>query len=219
MSCTTRHLSTYLNTSRCVIKEMLAIRGYDVSSLSTFIPAITADTTLEPIKLTKDNESIEVHYNVSTTRTNHKAITSAVNSIIKTRDAKDKIKDLTIVFLVCDNITPSVKEAIRILTKDLSVKGWKVFIQIFPIRQLMYNVTKHKIVPEHIRIPKSEYDKFLPEFLDSLHIDSLEKLPKILDSDPVAMFIGLKPGDMCKIIRPSQSAGKHIVYRYCVLDY
>ena len=30
------------------------------------------------------------------------------------------------------------------------------------------------------------------------------------------MFIGLRPGEMCKIIRPSMSAGEHIVYRYCV---
>ena len=218
MSCT-RHLSPYLNTSRCVIAEMLQARGYDVSSLASFVPAVTNGDNLEPIKLTKSNESIEVHYNVSTTRTNHKTVTSAVNAIIKSRDVKDKSKDLTIVFLVCDNVTPSVKEAIRVLTKDLSVKGWKVFIQIFPIRQLMYNITKHKMVPEHVRIPKTEYDKFLPEFLDSLHIDSLERLPKILDSDPMAMFMGLKPGEMCKIVRPSQSAGKHVVYRYCVMDY
>ena len=41
-------------------------------------------------------------------------------------------------------------------------------------------------------------------------------IPHILESDPVAMFIGLRPGDVCKITRPSQSAGKIIVYRLCV---
>ena len=82
----------------------------------------------------------------------------------------------------------------------------------------MYNVTKHNFVPEHIRIKKEEYSLYLNDFLDSLHIDSLDNLPKILESDPVAMFIGLRPGELAKIIRPSTSAGKHIVYRYCVQD-
>ena len=82
----------------------------------------------------------------------------------------------------------------------------------------MYNCTKHKSVPQHIRITKDEYEVYLQDFLDSLHIESLENLPKIFDTDPVAMFIGLRPGEMCKIIRPSMSAGEHIVYRYCVSD-
>ena len=125
---------------------------------------------------------------------------------------KNKDKKLTIIFLVCDGTTPSVKEAVRMLTKKFNV-----FIQIFPIRNLMYNVTKHSNVPKHIRIPMRDFESFgLEDFLDSLHINSLTKLPKILESDPVAMFIGLQPGELCKIIRPSQSAGQHFVYRYCV---
>ena len=51
----------------------------------------------------------------------------------------------------------------------------------------MYNVTKHTNVPKHVRIPMRDFETFgLSDFLDSLHINSLGNIPKILESDPVA---------------------------------
>ena len=208
-----RHLSTYLNKTRCILTEMLEYRGYDISNISSFT-TFTGTDKLDKlsINLSKNGkELIQVHYEVESTRTNHKKLTKRIEDIISKLDSPEKSKDLTIIFLVRDGMTPSVKEAIRLLSEK-----YGVFIQIFPIRNLMYNCTKHKSVPQHIRITKTEYEVYLQDFLDSLHIESLENLPKIFDTDPVAMFIGLRPGEMCKIIRPSMSAGEHIVYSYCV---
>lgn len=208
-----RHLSTYLNKTRCILTEMLEYRGYDISNISPFT-TFTGTDKLDKlsINLSKNGkELIQVHYEVDSTRTNHKKLTKRIEEIISKLESPEKSKDLTIIFLVRDGMTPSVKEAIRLLSEK-----YGVFIQIFPIRNLMYNCTKHKSVPQHIRITKTEYEVYLQDFLDSLHIASLENLPKIFDTDPVAMFIGLRPGEMCKIIRPSMSAGEHIVYRYCV---
>ena len=208
-----RHLSTYLNKTRCILTEMLEYRGYDISNISPFT-TFTGTDKLDKlsINLSKNGkELIQVHYEVESTRTNHKKLTKRIEDIISKLESPEKSKDLTIIFLVRDGMTPSVKEAIRLLSEKDGV-----FIQIFPIRNLMYNCTKHKSVPQHIRITKTEYEVYLQDFLDSLHIESLENLPKIFDTDPVAMFIGLRPGEMCKIIRPSMSAGEHIVYRYCV---
>lgn len=208
-----RHLSTYLNKTRCILTEMLEYRGYDISNISPFT-TFTGTDKLDKlsINLSKNGkELIQVHYEVESTRTNHKKLTKRIEDIISKLESPEKSKDLTIIFLVRDGMTPSVKEAIRLLSEK-----YGVFIQIFPIRNLMYNCTKHKSVPQHIRITKIEYEVYLQDFLDSLHIESLENLPKIFDTDPVAMFIGLRPGEMCKIIRPSMSAGEHIVYRYCV---
>ena len=208
-----RHLSTYLNKTRCILTEMLEYRGYDISNISPFT-TFTGTDKLDKlsINLSKNGkELIQVHYEVESTRTNHKKLTKRIEDIISKLESPEKSKDLTIIFLVRDGMTPSVKEAIRLLSEK-----YGVFIQIFPIRNLMYNCTKHKSVPQHIRITKIEYEVYLQDFLDSLHIESLENLPKIFDTDPVAMFKGLRPGEMCKIIRPSISAGEHIVYRYCV---
>jgi len=208
-----RHLSTYLNKTRCILTEMLEYRGYDISNISPFT-TFTGTDKLDKLSINSSKngkELIQVHYEVESTRTNHKKLTKRIEDIISKLESPEKSKDLTIIFLVRDGMTPSVKEAIRLLSEK-----YGVFIQIFPIRNLMYNCTKHKSVPQHIRITKTEYEVYLQDFLDSLHIESLENLPKIFDTDPVAMFIGLRPGEMCKIIRPSMSAGEHIVYRYCV---
>lgn len=209
-----RHLSTYLNTSRKTIKEMLNLRGYDASSCSDEVYFNANGDGIQPIKLSKDNETVEIHYEVAGTRTNHKKLSSMVKQIIDNRPDADKSKDFNIIVLVCDCMTPSVKEAIRVLNS----KHDNVFVQIFQIRSLMFNVTKHKWVPKHERIKESEYSKYLADFLDSLHINDTSHLPKITESDPVAMFIGLRPGDICKITRPSKSAGKHTFFRYCVHD-
>ena len=41
---------------------------------------------------------------------------------------------------------------------------------------------------------------------------------KILSSDPLARYYGMKPGDILKIIRPSNCSGYSIYYRYCIYN-
>jgi len=209
------HLTNCINTSRTTILEMLELRGYDISSISNNL-LITNETDQDKLAIKVKNEDANeithVYYNISNTRTNHKKLSSKVESIMKTINEENKRKntEINIIFIVLDLITPSVREVIKILNKK-----YNIYMQVFPIKQLMFNVTKHRIVPKHIRIKKLANVK---DFLQSLHIDTLEKLPKILSSDPVAMFIGLRPGELCKVIRPSQSAGIHNVYRYCITE-
>ena len=45
---------------------------------------------------------------------------------------------------------------------------------------------------------------------------SREQLPWIRALDPMARYIGAKPGDVVKIIRKSSTAGSTDVYRYVI---
>ncbi len=70
---------------------------------------------------------------------------------------------------------------------------------------------EHKLVPMHEILDESELKKTLSEF----NIDK-EQMPKIRISDPVAVSIKAKVGDVVRIIRESQTAGKAIFYRLVI---
>ncbi len=73
------------------------------------------------------------------------------------------------------------------------------------------DVRKHVLVPKHEILSEGQAKAVLDQFKVTPH-----QLPLIKNSDPVAKAIGAKPGDILKITRDSQTAGKAIAYRYVV---
>ena len=89
---------------------------------------------------------------------------------------------------------------------------YKYFTQIFFIDILQNNIVDHSFVPKHILLDKETENAVLKKYV----IDSKRKLPYITKYDPMAKYIGMKPGNLCKIIRKSCTAGEYVSYRYCV---
>ena len=84
-------------------------------------------------------------------------------------------------------------------------------VECFNISELMVNITEHAYVPKHILLS----DEQKSELMKRYRIKE-SQLPKILHSDPVAKYLGLKRGDVVKIIRSSETAGKYVTYRITV---
>jgi DNA-directed RNA polymerase subunit H len=74
-----------------------------------------------------------------------------------------------------------------------------------------FNILKHELVPYHQILSKREVEKLLKAY----KIEK-EKLPKILVTDPVAIAVGARVGQVVKIIRKSPTAGESISYRLVV---
>ena len=73
------------------------------------------------------------------------------------------------------------------------------------------------LVPDHVYVPKHEImtKEEAEEVLAKFNCQPTE-LPLILVNDPAIIGLGVKPGDMIKITRKSNTAGTSIYYRYVV---
>jgi DNA-directed RNA polymerase subunit H (RpoH/RPB5) len=86
-------------------------------------------------------------------------------------------------------------------------------IVVFHHKNLAFDITKHKLVPPHIKIKNNSE---IEQIKKNLKIDSLYKLPVLLKTDAVSKFYHFRKGDLIKIIRPSIGNFKHEVYRIVI---
>lgn len=103
---------------------------------------------------------------------------------------------------------------LRVVREHISNKDNSI-LQIFDIRHLNIDISKHRKVSPHRIITADETEKMMKEF----NIDKPRNiLPWIDSQDPMAKWIGARPDDIIEVLRISESAGHERVYRYCVAN-
>jgi len=86
------------------------------------------------------------------------------------------------------------------------------FFIIQNIKRLQFNILEHVLVPDHRVLNNSEVEKIKLKY----NIIDDSQFPDISRFDPVAQIIGIRPGQVCEIIRPSKTAINAYYYRICV---
>ena len=87
-----------------------------------------------------------------------------------------------------------------------------ILIVIQSIKRLQFNILDHILVPSHRVLNNDE----VAVVKDRYNIMDDTQFPDISRFDPVAQIIGIRPGQVCEIIRPSKTAIKSYYYRICV---
>ncbi len=77
--------------------------------------------------------------------------------------------------------------------------------------KITFNILDHELVPKHEVLSEEEKKRVLEKFKITE-----EKLPKILESDPVVKKINAKVGDVIKITRKSPVKKESVYYRIVV---
>jgi DNA-directed RNA polymerase subunit H (RpoH/RPB5) len=120
-------------------------------------------------------------------------------------------------------VDPKTTEVIVILYEPVvetfhaaALNQWKknkLRIRFFEARRIIIDPSSFAIVPKHEKMGQEEIKKLRKEYY--LQSDTHHNWIRFHE-DPQARWLGLVPGDVVKITRPSPSSGEYVVYRVCV---
>ena len=88
--------------------------------------------------------------------------------------------------------------------KDVTISNYSYNI-------FLVDITEHVSVPKHELTDAAEITKFCERYHTSK-----EQFSKIPMSDPQAIWLGLRPGMVIRILRASETAGEAPTYRICI---
>ena len=192
--------------SRVNLLSQLSYQGYDVSDYNDFsVEEINAMFLNKQLNMTikGENKKTYVIYHIEKTLRKEN-IDEYVERIYNVEQLLSKEDMLVIVMKTMPNDT-LIKHQKQIWEE----KG--IFIVIHGIPKLQFNLLDHEFVPPHIKLTEDEGKQIMNKY----NIMDKSQMPDISRFDPVALAIGLRPGEICKIERTSKTSIQSNYYRIC----
>lgn len=206
-------LITQIVKSRKNLLDILQTRDFDVSNY--------ANESVSQVQIMYQNDQLDMlmsqNNNESIKDTKKVYVKYYLGKNLRINNIMDFIDDL----FTLDNVLNKNDDLI-IVTKDPAndsmIKNlkqlWssdKYYIIIFGIKNLQFNILNHDLVPPHRVLSEEEKDTIKKKY----NITNDKQVPDISRFSPVSLAIGIRPGEMCEIIRPSKTAISSPFYRIC----
>lgn len=195
--------------SRKIMLELFEERGYDVDEWNDFsineIQSMHTNNQLDMLLKHKvSGKKIYVKYYIQKKlgKTN---VYDYVDDIFSVEQILTKDDELIIFTKHKPNDT-LIKLMKMIYTSD----GY--FVNIYHMKQYLFNILNHKLVPKHEVMTDDEKSELYKKY----NITKDSEIPEISRFDPVAQAIGLRPEQVCKITRSSPTSITSVFYRFCV---
>jgi DNA-directed RNA polymerase subunit H (RpoH/RPB5) len=209
-------LISSIYNSRKNILELMEKQGYNVDDYSHFsineVNSMKQNNQLDMLLKQKEDETDTVK------RKNKIYIRYYLTKMIRPNNIDEMIDDLFNVEEILtkdDTLFIVVKDDINETLTNKLIHLWEadgIFIVMINIQRLQFNILKHEMVPPHIVLNNSEVDDVMKKY----NIIDKHHFPDISRFDPVAQVIGLRPGNVCRIIRPSKTSITANYYRICI---
>ncbi len=158
-----------------ICKEMLVARGYTIKEEDTDAIKMTA--------LDQKNNLVYIFF-ITEPKLNIK-IAQQYYYLINTKNITHCI------IIYNDTITSTVRNTLS--------SFYGIRVELFQLKELEFNLTKHCLVPKHTRIQKDDNEK------------EYSKFPILRANDPVAKFYGYLSNDLIKIERRDGTVSYRIV--------
>jgi DNA-directed RNA polymerase subunit H len=202
-------------TSRNNILDLMGKQGYNIEDYANFsvneVNSMKQNNQLDMLLEKKEEDPV-------TKLKNKIYIRYYLGKTIRPSNLQEMIDDLfnleeilkkndTLFIIIKDEINETLTNELKHIWESDGI-----FIVIENIKRLQFNILDHELVPEHTIVPESEVVNIMKKY----NITDKIQFPDISRFDPVARAIGLRPGQLCHIVRPSKTAIKADYYRICI---
>ena len=212
---TSSSLISSIFKSRQIILELMESQGYNIKDNSDFnvneINAMHTNEQLDMIlekrvedEINKRKNKIYIRYYLAKTL-RPQNVQEMIDDLFNTEEVLTK--EDTLYIIVKDEPNETI---VKLLKQIWEQDG--IFIIVQCLKRLQFNILKHVSVPPHRKLTRAETTVIRQRY----NIMDDSQVPELSRFDPVALAIGIRPGEMCEIIRPSKTSITSLYYRICI---
>ena len=202
-------------TSRNIILDLMGKQGYNIEDYANFsiseVNSMKQNNQLDMLLEKKEEDPV-------TKRKNKIYVRYYLGKTIRPANLQEMIDDLfnleeilkkddTLFIIIKDEINETLTNELKHICETDGI-----FIVIENIKRLQFNILDNKLQPKFDIVPESEVVNIMKKY----NITDKIQFPDISRFDPVSRAIGLRPGQLCHIVRPSKTAIEANYYRLCV---